>query len=327
MATPMLAGDGSYSFEIVGEGRRQAELESICGGTRPGIEQECLALLFSESAEEGESPDVRVEINGRHVGNLPRSDAAGYAEAIGRLGWEGDALACRALISSDERNYMTVELDLVWPLRMVAEAASEWPAREPLAPYAPKRRRRRSILGALTLMVLLVAGVGAALWYLPTPEQPAGMVGPVEEAAPPDSADDPATAPPEQEPAAEQEAIEPAAPPAAEQEGEAESGAEQAAAPANASCGPYPDAATATRAWEIVQNSGVVTSMSPTGDISVNDAIWDTLPQEDKVAFAMAGFCQSVKANGSGAMLIVGSESGELKGSIIDGAWHDPVQQ
>jgi hypothetical protein len=325
MATPMLAGDGSYSFEIVGEGRRQAELESICGGARPSIEQECLALLSSESAEEGESPDVRVEINGRHVGNLPRSDAAGYAEAVGRLGWEGDALACRALISSDERNYMTVELDLVWPLRMVAEAASEWPAREPLAPYPPKRRRR-SIVGALALMVLLVAGVGAALWYLPAPDQP-DMIGTAEEPAAPDNADDPAVAPPEQETVAEREATESAAPPAVEQEGEAEPGTEQAAASGDTSCGPYPDAATAARAWEIVQSSGVVTSVSPTGDISVNDAIWDTLPQEDKVAFAMAGFCQSVKENSSGAMLIVGSEAGELKGSIIDGVWHDPVQQ
>lgn len=310
MATPMLAGDGSYSFEIVGEGRYQAELESICGGARPNIEQECLALLIADPDDDSDTPDVRVEINGRRVGNLSRSDAAAYGEAIHRLQWDGDALACRALISSDQRSYFGVELDLMWPLRLGAEADEPLP-QERHAPIRP--RRWRSVFRALLLMVLLVAAVAAALWYLPPPTGQE-TVGAARQPATPATPGG-GFAPPGENAGAPVEDASPgdvAAPPAA-----------ASATPAQ---GPCPDEATAARAWEIVRNSGVVTSMSSTGDISVNGTVWDGLPQEDRMRFAMAGYCRSVKADGSGAMLIVGSEDGKLRGSIVNGAWLDPVR-
>ncbi len=71
-------GDGSFGIEAVGESHYQRELESICGSrTRQGIEWDTTAELVLEDANPYDLNNaVRVDIDGRTVGYLSRSDAS-----------------------------------------------------------------------------------------------------------------------------------------------------------------------------------------------------------------------------------------------------------
>jgi hypothetical protein len=315
-ATPILAGDGTYSFEIIGEGRRQAELEAIAGGEGEFVEQECLALLLIEASHPHAPIDVRVEINGRHVGNLSRSDAATYQQTFGRKGRIPNILACRALISGGDveasgRGY-SVELDLVWPPRLEAagrRARSFW-----RGDASRRGRLRGTLVTALLMSIALVAGI----WYLPPPAERAGNNLPAAASLDANAgarATDAAPQPVEEE---EEAASADTAPPPP---------AETQAAPGVAARQPAcPDPSTAARAWSIVSGSGVVTSMSPSGDMAVNDRLWDALPQDDRIRFALAGFCRVERPGGAGAMLVVGTADKRIRGSVVDGLWLNPAR-
>ena len=94
-----------------------------------------------------------------------------------------------------------------------------------------------------------------------------------------------------------------------------------AATPQPSAC---PDAQTADRAWSIVQNSGVVRSTSATGDFTVEEALWGSLPRDDQIRFAFAGYCRE-PTRGSGSILVIGADSGKVMGSIVQGTWLDPA--
>ncbi len=315
MASPLLDGDGSYSSEIVGEARRQAELRSICGVTDADmpagslVEQECLALLVPTAADRN---DVGVEINGRHVGSLSRSDAAEYHQALSWADSFHQTFACRALISgtwSDEgESALSVGLDLLWPPRLAS--AVEEDRFEPADDYPPVRRRWRGLTGTwlagAAVSLVLVLG----LWLLPSENG--------RESSRTRSASTEAAAP-----AASSASTEAAAPAASSgRESPPEEAVQAAAGTPGTSVCPDPD--TAARAWEIVKNSGVVRSMSGAGDISVEDDLWEGLPREDRIRFAFAGYCRP-PIDASRSILIVGVNDGKVKGSIVQGVWLDPA--
>lgn len=119
-----LAGTGLFDFEIVGEARRQRELESITGGrTEDGCEHVCVATLWREPTNPADKNAVRIEIDKSHVGYLRRENAADYCQRMRALGY-GDEIvgACAALIvggwdrGDGDRGNFGVKLDLKWPI-------------------------------------------------------------------------------------------------------------------------------------------------------------------------------------------------------------------
>ena len=200
------------------------------------IEQECLALLVPNAADR---TDVGVEINGRHVGSLSRSDAAEYHQALGWADSFHQIFACRALISgawSEEgESSLSVGLDLLWPPRLASSIEAERfepVEREPLV----RQQRRRGLTGTLLAGAVISLALVFGLWLLPESGGDSGESGTPSNEAPAAPAPAPAgPAPTSQEPA-------------------------QTAAATPPQPFACPDADTADRAWGIVQNSGVVRS-------------------------------------------------------------------
>jgi hypothetical protein len=296
MASPLLEGDGSYSGEIVGEARRQAELRSICGAPDSLIEQECLALLVPNAADRN---DVGVEINARQVGSLSRSDAAEYHQALGWADSFHQIFACRALISgawSEEgESSLSVGLDLLWPPRLASSIEAE--RFEPVEREPPIQRRRRGLTGTWLAGAAISLALVFGLWLLPESGRDSRESGtPSNEAPAPAPVAGPA----------------PSSPEPAQSAG---------LTPQPSAC---PDAETADRAWDIVRNSGVVRSTSATGDFTVEEALWESLPRDDRIRFAFAGYCRE-PTRGSGSILVIGADSGRVMGSIVQGTWLDPA--
>jgi hypothetical protein len=296
MATSMLAGDGSYSYEIVGEGRYQAELQSICGNAEGEFQQECLALLVADLTSPLLTDEVSVEINGRRVGSLARADAGDYRRSLAQLGIAGNVLACRALITCEgngeegEQAYFSVELDLVWPPLLVSAAAGR-SRREHRA-----RTRSQYRLGmALATAAFTSIALGLLVWQMPVFLRRSSSAGSLQTESAKDLS--------------------------------ARDGGEQiqpgASMDARAVCS---DPRTIERAWEIVQNSGVVRSVASNGDILVDERLWDAMPQDDRQRFAAATFCRVTGTDGAGSILVLGANDGRLRGSMVNGAWLDPPQ-
>ena len=300
MASPLLDGDGNYSCEIVGEARRQAELRSICGTSDSFIEQECLALLIPNAADLN---DVGVEINGRHVGSVSRSDAAEYHQALSRAGSFHQIFACRAIIrgtwSEHGDSSLSVALDLSWPPRFAADLfAADLDAgddRFEPADDPPSRRRWRGLLGIClaggTVSLALIFGI----WLLPGENSR--------------TADESSAVSTE---ARESVGFQPAQ--------ELVQATEQASQPNVCS-----DADTSAQAWDIVQNSGIIRSVTDSGSISVEETLWQRLPREDQIRFAFVGYCRALATGGSRSMLVIGAHDGQVKGSIVQGVWLDPA--
>ena len=120
----LIDGDPSdpYSFEIVGEGPRQAALCDLISGSsevdRGGYEVEALATLVREPKNPHDPNAVAVHINGRHVGYFAREEAAEFASQLDDLGRSGGTIVARSLIvggfplASGSRANLGVKLDL-----------------------------------------------------------------------------------------------------------------------------------------------------------------------------------------------------------------------
>lgn len=108
-----MAGDGSYSFEIVGESVYQDALLAICGSkTERGHEHYCLATLKPEPRNPHDRNAVAVFILGKRVGYLSRDDAVAFkkhhkssrkVDAVIVGGWSR---------SGGDEGYFGVRLDL-----------------------------------------------------------------------------------------------------------------------------------------------------------------------------------------------------------------------
>ncbi len=122
-AAKSLAGDGRYRVEVVGESYYQEALEVICGGrTEDGADHNCIATLVPEPDNPRDRNAIRVDIDGRTVGYLPRFDAIGYRDGLMLAGIPLGALHCRAVVRGGwdrrgERGHFGVMLDMDWPPR------------------------------------------------------------------------------------------------------------------------------------------------------------------------------------------------------------------
>lgn len=71
-----LDGPAEYEVEVVGESHYQPALEHLCGGrSRDSAEKYCKAVLVLEDSNRHDPQAVRVDIDGRTVGYLPRHTA------------------------------------------------------------------------------------------------------------------------------------------------------------------------------------------------------------------------------------------------------------
>lgn len=121
-------GDGTFDQEIVGEASYQDALIAIAGAkSDESAEFEAIAVLVPEPNNPYDADAVCVQIDGKVVGYLSRSDAKLHRQALSEAGLGLSSVACRALIvggwaredddeAIEEVNY-GVELDLVYPLK------------------------------------------------------------------------------------------------------------------------------------------------------------------------------------------------------------------
>ena len=76
MANYLLAGDGQFDFQAVGESHYQSDLAKIAGGvTDEGVHHECAALLQLEPTNKYDPNAVEVLIDGLRVGYIPAVQA------------------------------------------------------------------------------------------------------------------------------------------------------------------------------------------------------------------------------------------------------------
>jgi hypothetical protein len=77
MANYLLAGDGQFGFQVVGESHYQSELAKIAGGiTAEGVHHECAALLRLEPTNKYDPNAVEVLIDRLRVGYIAAAQAA-----------------------------------------------------------------------------------------------------------------------------------------------------------------------------------------------------------------------------------------------------------
>jgi len=114
-----LPGPGTYGFDIVGESHYQQALEEICGGrTEDGAKHKTEAVLYLEDSNPHDNQAVRVDIEGKTVGYLARSDARSYRKQLKAMGHEGITCKCDAMVvggwqrSKSDTGSFGVKLDL-----------------------------------------------------------------------------------------------------------------------------------------------------------------------------------------------------------------------
>lgn len=76
MSLHKLQGNDNFDLEVVGEASYQSNLEVICGPKKPEGENKLVeALLILETNNPHDRNAVRVDIQGKTVGYLPRGEA------------------------------------------------------------------------------------------------------------------------------------------------------------------------------------------------------------------------------------------------------------
>lgn len=113
----------SYQREVVGESFHQDALKAICGPYNPdGRELETRAVLTPDDDNPHDPNAVRVEIQGRMVGHLPRPDAARFRADANAAGLSGVSVQVGAEIRGGWVDGKTVgqygvRLNYSWPIR------------------------------------------------------------------------------------------------------------------------------------------------------------------------------------------------------------------
>lgn len=133
----LLAGNGRFDFDVVGESHYQSNLASFAGPKRvDGCALECLAALLCYDTNPYDPKAVAVFIarqdgSVKLVGHFSRADARRYRRALAHGGWKEDpeGMLCRALIvggwsdTGEGEGSYGVKLDLVLPLQFRTAAA------------------------------------------------------------------------------------------------------------------------------------------------------------------------------------------------------------
>lgn len=79
-----LPGDGSFALEAVGESHYQTALRAIVG--RGEVRHNCRATLILENDNPHDVNAVRIDVDGRTVAYLKRSDAKKYRRQVAKYG-------------------------------------------------------------------------------------------------------------------------------------------------------------------------------------------------------------------------------------------------
>jgi hypothetical protein len=112
-------GPGNFEIEVVGESHYQPAPKSICGRrTRDGAQKYVQATLLLEDQNAHDSQAVRIDVEGKTVGYLPRDTARSYRKRIREAGHPRLVGHRRAVIRGvwdrgpADRGYFGIWLDL-----------------------------------------------------------------------------------------------------------------------------------------------------------------------------------------------------------------------
>lgn len=157
-------GDGTYRCEAVGEAQYQKSLEALAGGrSESGANTDCVAILIPEPDNAYDPNAIRVCVQDRTVGYLPRHLAVQFK---GTLAAQRYAIAaCRARIvggwdrGPDNRGSFGIRLDAVVPFQLNAAVMK---AESPLtsintAKGKTSRTEQRLVIGLV--VVALIVGL------------------------------------------------------------------------------------------------------------------------------------------------------------------------
>ena len=118
-AQARLEGDGSFSFDIVGESHYQDELEEICGGrTEDSQRLEVEARIIHEDDNPHDDQALRVDVEGLTVGYIDRKNARNIRGQFVEAGMPGIEAVCAAIVvggwdrGGSDRGHFGVKLDL-----------------------------------------------------------------------------------------------------------------------------------------------------------------------------------------------------------------------
>jgi len=88
--TIRLSGPGTYEMKVVGTSRHQDYLSKLCGGlTEEGHQLQVEAILVHENDNPYDANAVRIEIQRKPVGYLPRELAAMFRKQLAADGYPG----------------------------------------------------------------------------------------------------------------------------------------------------------------------------------------------------------------------------------------------
>jgi hypothetical protein len=125
-----VVGDDTFTCEVVGEARYQANIESIVGGRSGNSAQfYTIALLEPEPPNSENANPVCVKIGGRPVGHVPKRRSLAVKSAL--AGHRSTFAVARALIvggwdrGPGKRGHFGVRLDAVTPFTLVSAADSK----------------------------------------------------------------------------------------------------------------------------------------------------------------------------------------------------------
>jgi hypothetical protein len=114
-----LQGPGTYEIEVVGESHYQPALTSICGGrSEKSVKKHVQATLVLEDENPHDSQAVRIDVNDKTVGYLPRHSACEYRIRLREAGYPHLLGHCNAEIRGgwdrgpQDRGYFGIWLDL-----------------------------------------------------------------------------------------------------------------------------------------------------------------------------------------------------------------------
>jgi hypothetical protein len=97
MANYLLAGDGQFGFQVVGESHYQTDLAKIAGRvTEGGVHHECAAVLRLEPTNKVDPNAVEVLVDGLRVGYIPAVQAPEMCALFHSVGIS--EIGCKAVI-------------------------------------------------------------------------------------------------------------------------------------------------------------------------------------------------------------------------------------
>ena len=111
-------GNGTYSFDIVGESNYQDALAKISGRkTREGKEFKCTAQVIAEPDNKHDSNAIAVKIDSQLVGYFSRADAKDYSDQLrasgeGRATYSVAAMIVGGFKTKTREGYYGVKLDI-----------------------------------------------------------------------------------------------------------------------------------------------------------------------------------------------------------------------